>query len=367
MSDSLLRLFSEQSAVCLRQLREIEDQLRRPNDLHLNLSVSLVSDEMDHFRRWAGNIGAVYFSGQLQDYASIENSILQLLAQLSEDLDSGEPNSISMKDVSLILRVLQITSGRRPNRVGIVFLRFLSVPRWISHVTPRRSREDLSEIHELFGTCQGAISVLFRLSSRLPMGSNDERYNISADLALERGDQDDQLLDIAFVRQQFPKVRATPWLEKRVGIAVTIRREFVRCSKELYIARYGEVKVGGDLDVPVGSQVMVPLVERKFDDDKQLAALSSGAHYSREARSRSIYDESTALEIAGLAISEEPNDRKSPDAPHATSGSISKTAVASLCPPFPKEGEEGARFVCPYCWIILSFKETAEQTQKLWK
>lgn len=366
MSDSSRRPFFEQSTVCLRQFREIEDEIRRPNELHLNLPVSLVSDEMDRFRRWTGSIGAVYIPSQLKRYASLEHTILGFLEGLSEDLDSGEPSSISMMDVSLILRVLQIASGRRLNRVGISFLGFLNIPRWISHVVPRRSREDLSEIHELFETCQDCISCLFRVSSALPLISNGERYDISADLALSRGDQDDQLLDIAFVRQQFPKVRATPWLEKRLGLAVTIRREFVRCSKELYIARWGKVKLGGDLDVPVGSLVVVPPVKREFDD-KQLAALSSGAHCSREARSPSIYDESTALQIAGLAISEEPNDSKSADAPHETSESISKAAVASLCPPFPKEGEEGARFFCPYCWTILSFKETAEQTQKLWK
>ena len=191
------------------------------------------------------------------------------------------------------------------------------------------------------------------------MAESSERYKMSAALALERGDQDDQLLDIAFVRQRFPKVRATPWLEKRLGLAVTVRREFVRCSKELYTGSGREEKLGKGLDIPVGSQVLVPR------DDKQLASLSSEAQCSREARGSSIDDESTTLEIAGLAISDEPNYSKSREATYDTPENIS--AAVSLCPLFPKEGKEGAQFYCPYCWTVIAFKGTAEQTQKLWK
>ena len=349
------RPFSEQSALCLRRFQEVEDEIRRPNDLHLNMPVSLISDEMARFRRWIGIIRAVYIPSQ--PYASLDDRempactagvmerVLEFLEDIAEDLDGGKPSSNSMMDVSLILLVLQITSGRMPNRV--------------SSTEIDESFETLYEIHELFETCQDYMTCIFRISSAIPTITSSERYELLAYLALQREDQDDQLLDIAFVQQKFPKLRATPWLEKRLGLAVTIRREFVRGSKELHIPILS--------DIHVGSQVFVPPEERKFNENKQLAVLFSEAHCSREARSCSTYDESTTPDIAGLAISGEPNESKFPDAPQGISESISETAEASLSPLFPKEGAEGAQFYCPYCWAIMSYRGTAEQTQELWK
>ena len=399
MDDNSPRRYSEVATLCLRRFREIENEIRRPNDLHLNLSVSSVSDEMDRFRRWAGNIGAVHIPSQpdaaLEDRkvpADISINVLQFLESIAGDLNSGERSSRLMKGTLLILLVLQIASGRRVNRVGYLYPRLLSLPARIflssskrillglpdrirSHLSPRIREADfpevhemaktVSEIHELFGTCQEIMSCLFRISRVIPKIPNTARYDISAHLASQRGDQDDRLLDIAFVRQQFPKVRATPWLEKRLGLAVTIRKESIRYGHELHKAYDGEVILHEG--IPVGSLILVPLEERSCDDGKPLATSFSEAHCVHEAPSSSVYDESTAPDIARLAISLEPNDGKSPDAPHGTSESIPKTAVASLCPPLPKEGEDGARFYCPYCWTIKSFQATAERTQELWK
>ena len=367
MGDDSPRPFVEMSTLCLRKYRGIVDEIRRPNDLHLDLDVASISDEMYRFKRWAGNIGASYMSGHLKAFASLENRVLEFLGRISQDLDSGEPSPNSIIDVSLILQVLQIVSGRRPNRVDTALLGLWSPPRWLSRIVPHRSRKYLTEIHELLATCQVTLYLLFRISRRLKMVSNSQRYKISADLTLEGGYQDDQLSEIAFVRQQFPKVRATPWLEKRLGLAVRIRREFVRWSREMYTACRGETAFGGDLDISVGCQALVPRMERKLDDDKQLAPLWSEAQCSRKARGSSIDDEPTTLEIAGLTISEEPKNSKSLGATYDTSENIPQTALVSLCSPFPKEGKDGAQFYCPYCWTIVSFMGTAEETQKLWK
>ena len=99
MSDGSPRPFLEQSTLCLRQFREIEVEIRQPNELNLKLPVSWISDEMDRFRRWAGNAGAVYIPSQLKKYTSIEKTVSEFLGCLYEDLDSGEPSSNSVMDV----------------------------------------------------------------------------------------------------------------------------------------------------------------------------------------------------------------------------------------------------------------------------
>ncbi|KAL8792358.1 MAG: hypothetical protein Q9195_005061 [Heterodermia aff. obscurata] len=228
----------------------------------------------------------------------------------------------------------------------------------------------MSEIHELFEECQITISCLFRISAGIPLASSTTRYGLSKDLALQSGGgQDEQLPDIAFVRQQFPKVRAMPWLEKQLGLSVTLRREFVRCRKELYIADGRERKDIKLVDIPVARQLLVPRVKGELDDDKRLAATYSySSHRSvRKVRRCPIYDDSKGPDLPWLAKSEESNDSESRDAPHETREGISKPAELSLCPPFPKEGNKGARFFCPYCWTRVSIRENAEENEKIWK
>ena len=51
---------SEKSTICLRFFREIEAVLQSTARPDLKLPVTLVSDELDRFKLWAGSIGAIY-------------------------------------------------------------------------------------------------------------------------------------------------------------------------------------------------------------------------------------------------------------------------------------------------------------------
>ena len=97
MSFNLPRPISDKSKTCLLLFQQIETEVRRPNDLDLRLPMTLVSDEMARFRRWASNIGAVHDPSRndtsldirLRDSAEIAARVSQFLESLAQDLHSG--------------------------------------------------------------------------------------------------------------------------------------------------------------------------------------------------------------------------------------------------------------------------------------
>ena len=98
MSVGLPRPISDQSKTCLRRFQLIKDAVQNSNEPNLGMPQTLVSDEMERFRMWAGSIGAVYVPGRqdasldlrLIDAPLIAGQVLEFLEALARDLDSGK-------------------------------------------------------------------------------------------------------------------------------------------------------------------------------------------------------------------------------------------------------------------------------------
>lgn len=98
MSIGLPRPISDQSKLCLSRFHQIEKEIRRPNGLGYGLPLSLVSDETERFKIWAGSIGAIHDPGRrdtsldlrLKEAPEIAGQVLEFLESLAQDLDSGK-------------------------------------------------------------------------------------------------------------------------------------------------------------------------------------------------------------------------------------------------------------------------------------
>lgn len=110
MDNGLPWPISDQSRVCLRRFRLVWDALQRADRLDLQLPRSLIADEMERFKMWAGNIGAIYIPGRrdasldlrLVDAPLVANQVLEFLEALARDLDSGM-QSLEIASLNLLI------------------------------------------------------------------------------------------------------------------------------------------------------------------------------------------------------------------------------------------------------------------------
>ena len=224
--------------------------------------------------------------------------------------------------------------------------------------------EELSEAFEVFQTTQTMISCLFRLSHIIRKATKRDRYATSS---RKREDPYDERLDIAHVGHKYPKLHETPWLEARLGRAITRRREAIRYSKEHHhkLARGVEQF---ELDqAPIEHAENPTLVP-----DREKPSSESRVNPSYQLQSSLGSTKASTLDPDKVVIlyekaTEDVVEDQATDSSYATTEVAAEGEGALRIPPIPDEGEEGKEFLCPYCWVAVSFKGNSKRRRKHWK
>ena len=251
--------------------------------------------------------------------------------------------------------VWQIASGQRENRVGT--LETYEEPDDEDEVeSPVEVEiEDLSEIHELFQTAQDTVSCLFRLSIAIRKATSRDPYTKSA---RKRDDPYDEFFDIAHVGHKFPKILGTPWLEKRLGRAITRRRESIRYSKE------HSRKLGKNTERTLKEEPAIVHIEQNLVQDRPVI-LQKPATPSHQSQSTLDSTEASTFDPGTLRIGEEDVEEEASESSYASTEITAEGEGALKVPPIPEQGENGKEFVCPYCWTAMYF--VGKKRRKHWK
>lgn len=158
-------------------------------------------DARSRYQIWASNLGSLHpgtdrrsADYRLREAPEVVERIVELLEELAE-INSD---------------ILEIVSGSRTNR------------QISESEDDLESSDELSELNLSVGDI---ITSLFKVSMLVKKATTRDRYAKAASA------KDAAFLadfDIRHVADKYPKLRAQPWLLKRLGNAITQRRQFLR-------------------------------------------------------------------------------------------------------------------------------------------
>lgn len=250
----------------------------------------------------------------------------------------------------------QIASGQRANRVGP--LETYEEPEDGDELSGEANVmiEEVSEIQELFETCQDCISCIFRLSVAIRKATNRDRY---ASSFRKREDPFDALFDINHVGQKFPKVHEVPWLETRLGRAITRRREFIRYSRE-HSGRLASGKQRFEQE-----QFEEPKVTRTLYQDESSPHQPSTELASKSGLSTLGSTKATTLDVAQLKTPIAVVDEEPIETSYATTEITAENEGDLRVPEMSDVGNGGGEFECPYCRTIQCYRGKGKRKQ--WK
>lgn len=199
-----------------------------------------VLDQLGRFKIWAGSIGA--FQGlpllssldyRLREAPKVAEQTRELLEDLIETLQD----------------VLAILSGDQPNRTGSAAdneIEYIVSDNDGSDAASLLSDESQpkSELKEFLKSSGDTVTSLFKISVLIRSATTRDRY---AKAATARGEPFDAHFDIDHVGHKFLRVHRTDWLEKRLGKAITQRRQYLRYCRQ-HRERTGTEKKATEVD-----------------------------------------------------------------------------------------------------------------------
>jgi hypothetical protein len=154
------------------------------------------------------------------------------------------------------------------------------------------------------------------------------------------------------VGHKFGRVRReTPWLEKRLGKAITRRRQY------LWYCREHRDKLALE---PEEAKKEIRSAERKtavlgVQDQQSSKDAKSYAVGSKPPSTLALTTAST-LVTTNLDTVEEESDGDRSETSYATSIDDDSSSYKLRVPPPPEESEKGKHFECPYCRSIQTIK-----------
>ena len=253
-----------------------------------------------------------------------------------------------------------IFSRKKVNRVDYVpafdtessFLesRFLS-----AHVSEDQPRL-ITEIDTLYESCVDIITDLFDLSADIYRATNRDRY---ARAIAAKKETLDETFDISHVSNKFQKIQQSPWLECRLGQAITRRRYFLRYCKD-HITERSEA-------APFEVEAVLPAQS----SNQKLSGAASIAQKIASNVTNVAGPTSTRL---SKATTFEPSkfkslDQKAEESDDVASVTSFATSLADIdgnyrlkMPSMPPAAFGGRGFQCPYCWSIQQCKN-----ERSWK
>ena len=253
-----------------------------------------------------------------------------------------------------------IFSRKRLNRVDYVpafdmessFLesRFLSAQ--VSEDQPRY----ITEIDTLYESCVDIITDLFDLSADIYQATNRDRY---ARAIAAKKETLDETFDISHVSNKFPKIQQSPWLESRMGQAITRRRYFFRYCKA---------------HVEERSEAAAFEVEAAVPAQSSNQKLSGAASFAQKIASNVISVAGPTSTRLSKATTFEPSkfktlEQKADESDDVASVTSFATSLADIdgnyklkMPSMPLAAVGGRGFQCPYCCGIQQCKN-----ERSWK
>lgn len=253
-----------------------------------------------------------------------------------------------------------VISGKRPNRVSLQ-----------SEIDEDRSTldgisidEDMatskvmptSELQELFESAAETISSLFKVSIIIRNATSRDRY-ARAMVAAKEPLCD--FFDISHVGHRFPRLHETPWLEKRLGKAITQRREYLKYCREHHDRLASDIKRSGENQYSMQqerpSRILTSEMQQSNKDEKaELGTKPSGTLNLTSAST-------LAATLLNRTDEKSDEDRLSMTS-YATSLGDDSGNYKLRVPSLPEEGARGVPFQCPYCWSIQMLND-----ERSWK
>ena len=220
--------------------------------------------------------------------------------------------------------------------------------------------EPQSEILELFGSCVDVVSCLLQLCAAIRKAGISDRYYKAT---VSRAEPFAELPDILHVGQKYPKLRATPWLERRLARAITRRRQFLRyCKSHRDKLAEGTLQEVQKPNAPKVEVREAPSVENTTPSQ------ISGVEVKANLPLPSIL---ASTKATTLAI---PEEGLSPEVPHEHETETSSVSTSSAgrelgeddlhIPIIPADAAAGREFECPLCWTIQVFRR---KMSRFWK
>ena len=254
-----------------------------------------------------------------------------------------------------------IITGRTPNRVDDGPALDAAID-FFYHDSDRSTTQKLkeassqvTEIDTLFEFCADSITNLFELSSNIQQATTRDRY---ARAMAAKGDMLEESFDISHVGNKFPKLAQTPWLEKRLGQAITRRRYFFRYCRTHSSERSRAAALETQVDVPEPPK-------QESSNKKNFAQQAASNIISIAAQSSAKLSKATTFEPSRFRPPEE-KANNSDDALSVTSFATSLADVDGRyrlkLPSMPATAVGGRPFQCPYCWTIQECKR-----ERSWK
>ena len=211
-----------------------------------------------------------------------------------------------------------------------------------------------SELEELLQSSSDTITSLFKISVLVKSATTRDRY---AKAAKAQGEPFDARFDIGHVGHKFPLVHQTDWLEKRLGKAITQRRQYLRYCRQHRDRLETQHKVA---DISKNTVDRQPIPVRKPVEESREATKS----HIQSLNPPSTFAITTAstLVVNNLESLEELPDEVQSQTSYATSINEDESSDMLRVPPLPDEGVRGLPFECPYCWAPQLIK-----TRRAWK
>ena len=181
-----------------------------------------------------------------------------------------------------------------------------------------------------------------------------DRY---AKAAKAQGEPFDARFDISHVGHKFPLVHQTDWLEKRLGKAITQRRQYLRYCREHRDRLETQHKATDVTENAMYKQLMPvgkPVEESREATKSQIQSLRPPSTFAITTAS--------TLVVNNLESQEEHPDEVQSQTSYATSVNEDESSDMLRVPPLPDEGVRGLPFECPYCWAPQLIK-----TRRAWK
>lgn len=303
---------------------------------------TVLVDQSSSFQIWAANIGALQepplpssLDHRLREAPKVADQIKGLLEDLIETLQE----------------ILPIVTGDRTNRTGSVD-DVVSESRALNNADNDAASlssdqsQPVSELDELLKSCTDTVTGLFRSSVLIRSATTRDRY---AKATAAQGKPFDPHFDIGHVEHKFPRLNQADWLKKRLGIANTQRRQYLRYCRE---HRQRMTTEKSSIDVDEGAQD-IRMTTMK-DHQKSIGKTSKSYTSSKPPSALAVTNAST-LDVGALHRLEEVSDEAQSQTSYATSLGVDENSDCLRVPTIPENARSGLPFECPYCWTIQTF------------
>ena len=156
---------------------------------------------------------------------------------------------------------------------------------------------------------------------------------------------------------KFPLIHQTDWLEKRLGKAITQRRQYLRYCRQHRDRLDTQHKTSDVSENAVDRQpipVRKPVEESSQATKSQTQSLNPPSTFANTTASTLVVNNFESLD----EIPEEVQSQTS----YATSLNEDESTEMLRVPPLPDDAVPGLPFECPYCWAPQLIK-----TRRTWK